>query len=41
MNLTATIQEPILAQDIDLAVNIISSLNKYEHFHNNVLIFCF
>ena len=41
MNLTATTQEPIFAQDIDLAVNIISSLNKYGYFHSNVLIFVF
>ena len=30
MNITASTQEPIFAQDIDLAVNIISSLNGYE-----------
>ena len=29
VNVTAPTQEPIFAQDINLAVNILSTLNKY------------
>lgn len=29
VNITAPAQEPIFAQDINLAVNIVSTLNKY------------
>ena len=32
VNITASTQEPLFAQDIDLAVKIISILNKYECF---------
>ena len=32
MNVTTTAEGPIFAQDIDLAVNIINTLNRYEHF---------
>ena len=31
VNITDPTQEPVLAQDINLAVNIISTLNKYEY----------
>ena len=32
VNVTAPMQETIFAKDIDLAVNIVSILNKYDHF---------
>ena len=35
VNITASTQEPLFAQDIDLAVKIISILNKYESFQLN------
>ena len=31
VNVTAPTEEPIFAQDINLAVDILSTLNKYEH----------
>ena len=39
MNVTAPTQEPIFAQDINLAVNTLSTLNKYEQllFMYNIL----
>lgn len=42
MNITDPTQEPIFAQDINLAVNIVSTLNKYEYIYieSNIL-FCF
>ena len=31
-DITAPTQEPIKAGDIDMAVNIITTLNKYDHY---------
>ena len=38
MNITTPTQEPIFAQDINLAVDIMTTLNKYE-LCNNMLIY--
>ena len=46
MNVTTTAEGPIFAQHIDLAVNIINTLNMYEHltttcdYHAAILTIC-
>ena len=36
VNITTPTQEPIYAEDINLAVNIVSTLNKYGHLLHDV-----
>lgn len=46
VNVTTTAEGPIFAQHIDLAVNIINTLNRYEHltttcdYHAAILTIC-
>ena len=38
-NITTPTQEPIYAEDINLAVDIVSTLNKYDHLLDDTYVY--